>query len=282
MSCRETFCGRAACMHATAVGVPSKEQSRILHALIRQYRSLPDGDDRVTASEVEEYLDRLQAHAQHLPGLSATRRRRLAAVVAEGRQEVAEGRLPTRATFLAWQDLPASNTVTTSAWQEATEDGADTVRANGRRPYHKRFTRFNQATLDATDALFSSRPSQMTQPEREAAFSEWVEKVSEAYGMEVPAFHWDTEADMGGGGFYRPSDHSITMSPNHPSITTLIHEFRHALQHKRKGAAMVDPDVEIDARAWSLSLYHTVRPRLFDRLVREGRIFHITVRDLDA
>lgn len=282
MSCRETFGGRAACMHATAVGVPSSEQSRILHALVRQYRSLPDGNERVEAAEVEEYLDRLQAHANHLPGLSATRRQRLTGVIAAARQEVAEGKLPTRAMLSAWQDLPASNTVTTSAGQETAEGGAGEARPNRRRPYHKRFTRFNQETLDATDALFSSRPSQMTQAEREVAFSAWVERVSQAYDMEVPTFHWDTEADMGGGGFYRPADHSITMSPNHPSITTLIHEFRHALQSKGKGAAMVDPDVEIDARAWSLSLYHKVRPRLFDRLVREGRIFHIRVEDLDS
>jgi hypothetical protein len=93
--------------------------------------------------------------------------------------------------------------------------------------------------------------------------------------MERPAFHWDTAADNGGGGFYQRDNHSITMSPNHPSVITLIHETRHALQAKEKGAAMITQDVERDARAWSLSLYYQVRPNLLKRLVREGRVFHI-------
>ena len=37
---------------------------------------------------------------------------------------------------------------------------------------------------------------------------------------------------------------------------------------------------EEDARAWSPSLYHQVRPDLLARIVGQGRIFHITTGDL--
>lgn len=143
------------------------------------------------------------------------------------------------------------------------------------RTYHLKFQNFNARTIEATKELFRARPSQMDPEERKVLFKNWVDTVSDVYGMERPTFHWDTSADHGGGGFYTPLDHSITMSPNHPSVITLVHEFRHALQRKEKGAAMVSRDVERDARAWSLSLYYKVRPNLLKRLVREGRVFHI-------
>lgn len=277
MSCRSSFGGRAACMHATMCGIPSAEQSRLLHAMQRSYReNAGDGGEPAALADVEDYLDRLETHARHLPGVSDTRRARLAAAISAARSEARGGSLPSRATLAAWESLPAMAPPPASA-QPAT---SSTPRG-GARPYHKRFTSFDQRTLDATDALFAARPSQMSPAERDVAFRQWVSTVSAVYDMEEPSFSWDTEADSGGGGYYRLADHSITMSPNHPSITTLIHEFRHALQHKEKGAPMVDRDVEVDARAWSLSLYHRVRPRLFERLVREGRIFHITPDDLD-
>lgn len=143
------------------------------------------------------------------------------------------------------------------------------------RTYHVRFRNFHRQTLEATKELFRSRPSQLAQEEREAVFKAWVDRISDIYGMERPAMRWDTSADSGGGGYYTPSNHSITMSPNHPSIITLIHETRHALQRKGKGAPQINDDVEIDARAWSLSLYYKVRPNLLKRLVREGRVLHI-------
>lgn len=143
------------------------------------------------------------------------------------------------------------------------------------RTYHVRFRNFDRRTMEATKELFRSRPSQLEPEQRKVVFKNWVDQISDIYGMERPDFRWDAVADSGGGGFYSPSSHSITMSPNHPSVITLIHETRHALQHKQKGAAMISDDVERDARAWSLSLYYKVRPNLLKRLVREGRVFHI-------
>lgn len=148
------------------------------------------------------------------------------------------------------------------------------------RPYHRRFENFHARTLSATDTLFRARPSQLDMEDKKQVFSNWVNEISDTYDMEPPEIRWDVSAAAGGGGFYRPSDHSMTLNPEHPSIVTLIHETRHALQRKGKGAPLVDEDLEVDARAWSLSLYHKTRPVLFERLVRQGRIFHITENDL--
>lgn len=147
-------------------------------------------------------------------------------------------------------------------------------------PYHKRFKNFNVKTLDATHALMRTRPSQLPEPTRKAVFEAWITEISNIYHMEKPKVIWDDDALNGGGGYYRLTDHSITLAPTRPSIITLIHEMRHALQFKHKGSGMVSEDVEIDARAWSLSLYYKTRPKLFTKLVKQGKVFHITESDL--
>ena len=143
-------------------------------------------------------------------------------------------------------------------------------------PYHKVFSNFPDFVTSATDALFSSRPSQLSHEEREVAFKAWMEAIAEGYGVENPTFNWYSEQNEGvryGGGYYQPSTHRLYIDEDAHSVTTFLHEYRHALQHL--GAEISSNDVEIDARAWSLSLYYTVRPELLTRLVKENRIFHI-------
>jgi hypothetical protein len=147
--------------------------------------------------------------------------------------------------------------------------------------YHTAFQNFHATTLSETKRLFRSRPSQLDEVSRKNVFQRWVSKTSETYGMEEPRIIWDEEANYAGGGYYTPSDHTITLSPTRPSITTLLHEFRHALQSKQCGPKKVSSDVEIDARAWSLSLYYQCRPVLLQKMVRDGRILHINPNALD-
>lgn len=105
----------------------------------------------------------------------------------------------------------------------------------------------------------------------------WVQAVAGVYGFQIPALAFNRQA---GDGFYSPSKNEINMSK--PSIVTLIHEFRHAMQSKQvaTGFSRLARDVEHDARAWSLSLYFKVAPVSFRRLVAEGKIYHITMNDL--
>jgi len=266
MSCRSTACGSAVSSVTTAIsGCSADQASQVFHALRAQYREegLVAPADRV---EVLSMLERYAWQVRNMPGLTASRKGRVLRALEDATVSVASGgEVPDEASFRAWQAMPAAA-------------GVSSGRAV--QPYHLRFRRFDRRTLAATDTLFSARPSRLEVAERGEVFERWVYEVSDIYSMERPDVVWDEEADYGGGGFYAPGNHTITLSPNRPSITTLIHETRHALQTKQKGAPMVSSDVEEDARAWSLSLYYKVRPRLFERLVREGRIFHINGSDL--
>lgn len=140
--------------------------------------------------------------------------------------------------------------------------------------YHKLFTDFSTEILDATRQLFESRPSQLAFKDRDALFKSWIDKSSDSYKITPPHLVWADEADDTGGGFYEISSHRIFMSPSRASVITFLHEFRHALQHKGV-EDRVSEDNEIDARAWSLSLYYNIKPNLLKKLVLEGRVFHI-------
>ncbi len=150
--------------------------------------------------------------------------------------------------------------------------------------YHRRFRRLDSRTLTATASLFASRPSRLNTGDAVAVMGEWLAAVSSIYNVPNPSLRIVTPAECAGSGCYLPDTDAILLP--HPSVTTLLHEFRHHLQHH--GAAMIpsrwEPPAlrhEEDARAWSLSLYHQVRPRLFARLVGEGQIFYVTTDDMD-
>lgn len=93
------------------------------------------------------------------------------------------------------------------------------------------------------------------------------------HGMRTPVTIVNPNA---GTGFYLPHRNEIHMA--YPSIITYLHEFRHAMQ--AQGFAGNFRDAEHDARGWSLSLYNKVAPRTLRRLVREGKVFHITEADM--
>lgn len=153
-----------------------------------------------------------------------------------------------------------------------------TLELDGRnRPYHQRFSNFNNEILDATEKLFISRPSLLNLEEKNKIFCNWLEDVSKSYNMETPTLLWSDDIEVNAEfGCYKYKEHRIVLNPEHPSIMTLIHEFRHSLQAKGKSDAVNIPltHLEIDARAWSHSLFYKVRPILFDKLVLEGKILH--------
>lgn len=102
----------------------------------------------------------------------------------------------------------------------------------------------------------------------------WVQKVSAIYGMEPPKVYFIGGADGNrqynrtGGGCYFPSTHEMYIFKK-PSLTTLLHEFRHAMQNKLNVKEYKD-DCEHDARAWSCSLYRLSAPKAYKRAVEKG------------
>ncbi len=140
--------------------------------------------------------------------------------------------------------------------------------------YHKQFNDFSDAVIESTQSLFQARPSTQSLENKDTLFKTWMLEVSNSYNMENPKLAWSNEADLAGGGFYIREKHMIVMSPNRASLITFLHEYRHALQNKTD-ESLVSEDTEIDARAWSLSLYYQVKPALLKKLVLEGKVFHI-------
>lgn len=146
--------------------------------------------------------------------------------------------------------------------------------------YHLKFTKFHAETIDATKRLFKAWPNR---DKRVEAMKVWTERVSRAYKMDPPRLLVAPEASFAQsvldrvGGMY--NRHTHTMELARPSITTLMHEFRHAMQARVCRESLVG-DPEKDARGWSLSLYHRVRPETFKRLVLAGKILYMNKESL--
>lgn len=86
---------------------------------------------------------------------------------------------------------------------------------------------------------------------------ELIQQLSAVYGFTPPTLYYQ-ETGRDTNGFYKPTEHSITFV-NKISFVTLLHEFRHAMQYN--GAKMIDRDKEVDARAWSMSLFKKALPK---------------------
>ncbi|MBA7663267.1 hypothetical protein ES703_71306 [subsurface metagenome] len=56
------------------------------------------------------------------------------------------------------------------------------------------------------------------------------------------------------------------------SLVSALHEYRHHMQKFNLGHY---PDIEVDARAWSISAFYTALPTAFDKAWKEGRIWYL-------
>lgn len=138
--------------------------------------------------------------------------------------------------------------------------------------YHTRFRHVRGTTLTATKTLMSGWGG-ATEDERWTKMRTWLDAVAPTYAVPTPKLVKDQQA---GAGFYRGVGNEIHMA--YPSVVTLLHEFRHAMQRQLGlDRGDEDYDYEDDARAWSLSVYYAVAPRTYRRLVRSGQILFATV-----
>lgn len=96
----------------------------------------------------------------------------------------------------------------------------------------------------------------------------WLKTLSEIYKVNVPDFRFsESESNYlrTGGGVYESRLVRITLYKK-ISLVTLLHEFRHHLQHQ-KNIKLYKKDLEEDARAWSLSLYKQALPDSYQNSV---------------
>lgn len=97
----------------------------------------------------------------------------------------------------------------------------------------------------------------------------WLAYMSEVDKIPLPALIYidsDELRQQTGGGIYNNNYNVIILSKW--SLVTLIHEYRHAVQHAREM-------LEEDARAWSVSLFRRACPKAYRRAVEKGILhFH--------
>ena len=142
--------------------------------------------------------------------------------------------------------------------------------------YHKNFQRFKPQTLTITKTLLKDWGTS-SEETNWLKMNQWLTEAAQLYEIVRPNLAKDASA---GYGFYNRPKHKIYLS--RPSVTTLLHEFRHSLQnhHKAQGFSGDWNDAEHDARGWSLSLYFKVAPRSFKRLANNGSILFVSPNDL--
>jgi len=147
--------------------------------------------------------------------------------------------------------------------------------------YHRTVTEYPAPLLEVTDRYFKQRPWRADWVDKAQG---WVTDAAEVYGLPGLTLRHTSPAEAAGSGCYLPILGEIRMPK--PSVVTLFHEFRHAIQHHRPSDVhyWLDPTAqpaEDDARAWSLSLFHQVRPQLLASAVEAGSVFYIIPEDLE-
>jgi len=71
---------------------------------------------------------------------------------------------------------------------------------------------------------------------------------------------------------YMPSLQTILLDK--PSIISFLHEYRHHLQCYA-GKQYKGLTIEQDARAWSLRIFHLGFPKMFEKAVKEGKVYFV-------
>jgi hypothetical protein len=143
--------------------------------------------------------------------------------------------------------------------------------------YGYRFKKIKRSAVDLSAAACHSlwnRDFDLTEQEKYHLCWEWVARMADIYNVPRPSFSFDSSRssyESTGGGLYSPGRNGkpgrITLFYKF-SFVTLAHEFRHHLQHH--GFKMVSRDVEVDARAWSVSLLRLARPAAYRRATKKG------------
>lgn len=142
--------------------------------------------------------------------------------------------------------------------------------------YSKVFTKIKPEAVKITKELIKSGiwKSDITNEDKAIYMGIWVQKMSALYGFNVPKFYFiggkdgAREYKRTGGGCYFPELDEMYVFKK-PSLTTLLHEFRHVMQHKANVKRFRN-DAEEDARAWSCSLYRTAAPNSYKKAMEKG------------
>jgi len=130
------------------------------------------------------------------------------------------------------------------------------------RNYHLMFRNIHRRTLEAIRR--AKERGLWRVPEREGfeILRQLFRELSEIYNIPTPRLVKARYEH-----YHIPSE---TIGLPKVSLVSALHEFRH---HMQKYGYQHYSDVEVDARAWSISAFYLALPEDFDRAWRRGRIW---------
>jgi hypothetical protein len=141
---------------------------------------------------------------------------------------------------------------------------------------HLKFRNIKPSTKTAATELFEDGPWTGTDDEKHLKYERFLRKASEAYGIPAPTLEIRMEDGVQRASLSGYEWGRVTLGSW--SVTSLFHQFRHHLQ--AMGCTTTDMHDCDDAQAWACSLFYTVKPRMFRKRVREGRILGVNPDDL--
>ncbi len=145
--------------------------------------------------------------------------------------------------------------------------------------YKDRFTRIKPHAIELTRELIKAKPwrgnpGRGEQEEFLRAYKAcltWLKEMSALYHIPMPHL-FITDPIKCGAGCYNAVLHAIFFPKF--SVTTLAHEFRHALQFKKFMRIKGLKHAEKDARGWSVSLIYRADPKFCERAKRRGLLLY--------
>jgi len=122
-----------------------------------------------------------------------------------------------------------------------------------------------ETILLVRDFLLNKKAWKGTREELMAKYKTLLAKLCEIYNVTVPELVVNERSVVlqACSGYYRPPINQIGLPKF--SLVTFLHEFKHMLQHKKH-----NPQSEIVARGWSLSVFKQASPRHYERAKRKG------------
>lgn len=156
--------------------------------------------------------------------------------------------------------------------------------------FHLHFKNFHPKILEVTEAVMQHKPWKMEDfNEKQALFEQWVAAASKIYDVVVPEVQVYEDEPMLTymGAMYDAENIRLYMRKH--SLVSLFFTFRLHCLHvwaAKEGEDLAQLGEERnkknmrDAAGWACSLFYLLRPYLFRRSVREGKILLVHPRDL--
>jgi hypothetical protein len=132
--------------------------------------------------------------------------------------------------------------------------------------HHLKFRNIRQDVQEASKKMREDWGS-LTESEQRCRIIDWMCKVAQIYEIPPVNIMFMENTD------YYTNRNGRWIYLSKPSAITAWHEFRHHWQACKPDAW--SGDAEIDARNWSLSLFHSVAPRTLRRLATADRVIHL-------